>query len=271
VDTVFTCDDAGGLASCDGPAKLNTSTLGTHTFTVTAEDLVGNKTSLSRTYDVATELLVIDDDSIDNGTAPNFFQVRAVNDQIARIGLRTPLPAFDGANVGRTYTLHTGSVGDEGWFALKTIPATWNAAGPTADGKRNYFGNPAQPFPHSVGAGLGRAPNPERFLDKIPDVAPLRATALAMLAERNAPICAVVYDGDIGMNYGPINGSLKGANLGTVAFQVLSSTPQTGSSASSLPAVTVRVLNPRNVCGKLLLFEEAPVPTSPSQPFDTGR
>ncbi len=62
-------------------------------------------------------LLFIDEDSIDNGKQPNGFAARAVNDHIAKVGLRTPLPAFDGANIGALYTLHTGDVGDEAWFA----------------------------------------------------------------------------------------------------------------------------------------------------------
>ena len=142
-------------------------------------------------------LLLIDEDSIDNGNPPNFFSAREVNDHIAKLALRTPLPAFDVANVGRTYTLHTGQVGDEGWFAPKRIPAKWNAAGPTADGKRNFVGNPRQPYPHNVGPGLGTRDakgDRESLLDKIPDVTPLRATALGMLAERAATVCAVVYD-----------------------------------------------------------------------------
>ena len=54
-----------------------------------------------------------------------------MNDDIADIGLRTQLPFF-AANVGNAITLHTGEVGDEGWFALKTIPDAWTDAGPTA-------------------------------------------------------------------------------------------------------------------------------------------
>ena len=101
----------------------------------------------------APYFLLIDESSIDNGNAPNFFSPADVNDELAALALRTPLPAFDGANVGRTFTLHTGQVGDEGWFAPKTIPQSWDAAGPTADGLRNFVGNPRRPYPHNVGPG----------------------------------------------------------------------------------------------------------------------
>ena len=186
---------------------------------------------------LAVRFLVIDEDSIDNGSPPNNFSATAVNDNIARLAQRLPLRAFDGTNIGRTYTLHTGQVGDEGWFAPKTIPTSWTTAGPTADGIRNFVGNPAAPYPHGVGPGLGTGSDPERHLDKIPNVTPLRATGLAMLAQRRQRICAVVYDSDISMNYGPLNGSLKGDNLGTVALRVVSSAPLYGYSSGSLPQV----------------------------------
>ena len=161
---------------------------------------------------VSPIFLVIDEDSIDNGNPPNFFSDVDVNDDIADIGLRTQLPFF-AANVGNIITLHTGEVGDEGWFALKTIPDSWDAAGPD-DGLRNYL---------NAVDGLGSGNNPEDLLDKIPDVTPLQATGLSDLVGEY--VCAVVYDSDISINYDPLDGSLKGANLGIVAFEVLSVTP----------------------------------------------
>ena len=127
--------------------------------------------------------LIIDEDSIDNGNPPNFFFAADVNDLIAEIGVRSQLPFF-AANVGATITLHTGEVGDEGWFAPKSIPASWDAAGPTGDGLRNYLGNPSLAFPHGVGPGLGTPDlggDREALLDKIPDVTPLRATGLKLV------------------------------------------------------------------------------------------
>jgi hypothetical protein len=54
VTPVFSCADAhSGIASCTGSsATLDTSTLGTRTFTVTAVDLAGNRATLSRSYTV---------------------------------------------------------------------------------------------------------------------------------------------------------------------------------------------------------------------------
>jgi CSLREA domain-containing protein len=225
--------------------------------------------------EAAPYLLLIDESSIDNGSAPNLFAPAGVNDELAALALRTPLAAFDEANVGLTYTLHTGEVGDEGWFAPKTVPAAWAAAGPTADGVRNFVGNPREPYPHNVGPGLGTADangDRESLLDKVPDVTPLRATALGMLAEEQATLCAVVYDSTIGINYGPLSGSLKGENLGTVALRVLSSTPLFDQSSGSLPEVEVEVLDAGTVCEQeLRLITEAPEPESSSEPYDTGR
>jgi len=201
--------------------------------------------------------LVIDEDSIDNGNPPNFFDGDDVNEDDADVGVRTQLPFF-AANIGETITLHTGEVGDEGWFAPKFIPPTWDAAGPTADGISNYL---------MAGPGLGSGDDPEALLDKIPDVTPLRASGLKLL--EGEKVCAVVYDSDVSMNYDPLNGSLKGANLGTVAFEVLSVTPLTDASSSSLPEVEIRILDASNECNDTLeLLTEASEPISSSEPFD---
>jgi CSLREA domain-containing protein len=220
-------------------------------------------------------LLLIDESSIDNGSQPNLFSPTDINDEIATLALRTPLAAFDGARIGLRYTLHTGQVGDEGWLAPKTIPEAWATAGPTLDGTRNFVGNLREPYPHNVGPGLGTADakgDRESLLDKVPAVTPLRATALGMLAERRAIVCAVVYDSGISVDYGPLSGSLKGENLGTVAFRVLSSTPLLGHSSGSLPEVEVEVLDAGTACEQdLQLFADAPEPKSSSVPYDTGR
>jgi hypothetical protein len=180
--------------------------------------------------------------------APNSFSPQAVNAQIARIGLRAPLPAFAGPNVGSKLTLYTGQPGDEGWFAPKTIPTTWAAAGPTTNGISNFL---------LAGPGLGSGRNPEALLDKVPDLTPLRAAGLGLLAGKR--ICAVVYKSDVSVNYGPLNGSLKGANLGKVALEVLTVTARAG---TLLPALEVRVLDSEAVCGEeLALLSEAPEPS----------
>lgn len=204
--------------------------------------------------------LVIDEDSIDNGNPPNVFSAEDVNDDIAEIGVRAQLRFF-AQNAGARRILHTGQVGDEGWFALKTIPDSWMSAGPTRDGLWNYL---------VAGPGLGtrnRRGDRESRLDKVPDVTPLRATGLRMLEGQT--VCAVVYDSDVSMNYDPLNGSLKGATLGVVAFQVLAVTRLQGYSSSSLPEVEIEIQDAAQVCaGPLMLFADAPTPTSSSTPQD---
>ena len=205
-----------------------------------------------------TFFLVIDEDSIDNGNPPNFFSDINVNDDIADIGVRDQLRFF-ADNTGLIITLHTGEVGDEGWFALKTIPNSWKKAGPTSDGLRNYL---------FAGPGLGSEPDPEKHLDKIRGVTPLRATGLNLLLDKQ--VCAVVYDSDISINYQPLDGSLKGANLGIVAFEVISVMQLTGFSSSSLPEVEIEILDAEWICfeGPLQLLTDAPAPISSSEPVD---
>ncbi|MCC5930981.1 MAG: hypothetical protein JJU28_17175 [Cyclobacteriaceae bacterium] len=205
-------------------------------------------------------LLVIDEDSIDNGNEPNNFSDVDVNDQIADIGQRQTLRYFS-QNVGKNINLYTGQVGDEGWFALKTIPSSWINTGPTNNGSQNFL---------APGPGLGSpVPDDDRevLLDKIPNVTPLRATGLSMLIGQT--VLAIVYDSDISINYSPLNGNLKGANLGMVAFEVLEVRERTDGSTSSLPSVRVRILRVSDVRDlNLMLFANAPVPSSSSEPFD---
>ncbi len=203
-------------------------------------------------------LLVIDEESIDNGNLPNMFSEIDVNDQLARIGLRQSLRYFR-ENTGDTIVLYTGDVGDEGWHTVKTIPVDWKTAGPGTNGASNFI----QAGP-GLGGGNGSA---DALLDKIPNVTPLRATGLKMLTGKT--VLAVVYDGDVSINYGPLNGSLQGANLGLVALEVLQVQKRTNGSSASLPKVTVRIVRVEAATAvPLKLFSNAPVPLSSSEPFD---
>jgi hypothetical protein len=204
--------------------------------------------------------LLIDEDSIDNGNAPNNFSETDVNDQLASIGFRDQLKYFE-ENEGKTIDLYTGQVGDEGWFAIKTIPNTWINAGPSDNGTRNYL---------APGPGLG-SPNidddREVLLDEIPNVTPLRASGLKML--EGYTVLAAVYDSEISINYSSLEGNLMGENLGMVAFQVLSVEERTDGSSSSLPKVSIKILDLDVVRQQdLMLFSNAPVPSSSSEPFD---
>jgi hypothetical protein len=205
-------------------------------------------------------LLVIDEESIDNGNAPNNFSETDVNDQIATIGQRQSLRYFR-ENTGDTIDLFTGDVGDEGWHAIKTIPQAWKTAGPGTIGSRNYL---------QAGPGLGGGTDvPEVLLDKIPDVTPLRADGLKMLLGKT--VLAVVYDGDVAINYSPLDGSLKGANLGLVALEVIKVTRRTDGSSSSLPRITVKIISVNDAkAAALKLFSNAPVPLSSSVPFNVN-
>lgn len=203
-------------------------------------------------------LLVIDEESIDNGNPPNNFSNVDVNDQLAEKGLRQVLAYFE-QNIGDTIDLFTGEVGDEGWHALKTIPTSWISAGPTTNGAQNYL---------VAGPGLGTGnDDPEVLLDKIPNVTPLRATGLAMLIGQT--VLAVVYDGDVSTNYSPLEANLMGANLGLVAFDVVAVKTRTDGSSGSLPRVTIAIRAvDAALAAPLKLFDNAPVPVSSSEPFD---
>ena len=79
----------------------------------------------------------------------------------------------------------------------------------------------------------------------------------------------VAFDSDISINYDPLDGSLKGAKLGTLAFEVLEVRKLEGFSSSSLPEIEVKILDPVEVCeGPLALFADAPEPISSSWPWD---
>jgi hypothetical protein len=225
------------------------------------DDLKENLASTTATTATSASesiLLVIDEESIDNGNPPNNFSETAVNDQIARVGQRQTLRFFR-ENVGRTIDLFTGELGDEGWHALRSIPSSWISAGPTGNGARNFL---------QAGPGLGGgSDDPEVLLDKIPNVTPLRARGLKMLTGRT--VLAVVYDGDVSINYSPLNGNLQGANLGLVALEVLDVRKRTDGSSGSLPRVRVKIADVSKAnAATLKLFSNAPVPRSSSEPFD---
>jgi hypothetical protein len=223
-----------------------------------ATDAAARNTSPSQTTVTESVFLVIDEESIDNGNAPNNFSETDVNDQLAQIGLRQSLRYFRD-NVGKTIDLYSGEVGDEGWHALKTIPTSWRNAGPTTNGTRNFL---------QAGPGLGGGNDgPEVLLDKVPNVTPLRAKGLKMLTGKT--ILAVVYDGDVSTNYGPLSGNLQGSNLGVVALEVIQVRKRTDGSSGSLPIVTVKIVSVNAATNaSLKLFSNAPIPSSSSEPFD---
>jgi len=201
----------------------------------------------------------------------------AVNDDKAAVGLRDELRFFDN-NKDAIIELQIGHISDQGWFAPQVIPSDWDDAGPTEDGIRNFFGNPANPPTFDVGPGLGTPDTDgdrEALLDKIPDVRPIRYHGLLGLLGMN--VCAVVYDGDISINYnepenefpsesaiGVKDGSLKGSNLGVVAFNVQRVIPFGGPATSFLDQaddpqeiakVEIKILDPEFACKDLVLYD----------------
>ena len=260
-------DAVGILSVACVPPSGSVFPFGATVVTCTATDLSGLSSASTFTITVTppTLALLIDDEGIGGGAPPNFFSDVEVNADIADIGVRTQLRFF-ADNVGATITLPGGFVGDEGWFAIETIPSSWTTAGPTADGLRNFVGNPNTAFPHNVGPGLGTPDangDSEALLDNIPDVNPLRATGLKLLEGRQ--VCAVVFKGDVSIGYDPLQGVLKGATSGTVAFEVLAVT----ASQPNLPEVEIKILEATQVCeDALTLFTDAPEPISSSRPKD---
>jgi hypothetical protein len=103
----------------------------------------------------------------------------------------------------------------------------------------------------------------------VPNVTPLRATGLKLLVGRT--VCAVVFDNDVAITaYSPLTASLRGDDLGIVAFTVNGLTAFTGDAASRLPTVSITIRDADAVCaGPLELLTNAPKPTSSGMPFDT--
>ena len=157
--------------------------------------------------------------------------------------------------------MFSGQTGDEGWFAFQAIQSSWQDAGPSSRGSINFL---------EPGPGLGQADSNgdrEYLLDKVENLVPLRATALAML--KGETVLAVVYDDDIDMNYSPMEANLKGANLGLIAFDIVEVTPRTGASDSSLPVVRIRIRDLNDVgLLPLMIFSNPPIPDSSSEPVD---
>jgi hypothetical protein len=229
--------------------------------------------------------LVIDEDSLDNGlryvghpdAAPQpgrqnilpattrTFTDTDVNDRHASFTQRDILPFFN-QNVGKTIAVVTGEVGDEGWLAPNCVPSKWVTGSSNsclAEGSPSFADGLARYL-----AGTVR----QNRLDGIRDVRPLRARGLAMLEGQTA--CAVVYDGDVSVNFrssAPHQiGNLQGATLGVVAFTVVAGgvNRMHGFSSSTLPEVQIRIEPAARCAGQLALFRTAPIPRSSSGPHD---
>ena len=115
-------DVVGVLSVACVPPSGSVFPFGATVVTCTATDLSGlsGQSTFTVTVTPPTLTLVMDDEGIGGGSAPNFFSDADVAADVAQIGLRTQLPFF-ADNVGTTITLPSGVVGDEGWFAVETM------------------------------------------------------------------------------------------------------------------------------------------------------
>jgi hypothetical protein len=227
--------------------RMHTNTLKRLTSALIVTCGLGLATRPALAQSPAPVLLILDETAIDHGPPPHLIPSEAVNDLIGSVGLREPLPYF-GARIGESVTLLGGQEGNDGWFALRRVPAAWASEVGSDDGLQNYF---------LAGPGLGSPDESgERtaLLAGVANVVPLRAAGLNLLVGRQ--VCAVIYDEDIAVASGtPSTADLNGVNLGAVAFQVTS----VEAAGTEWPNVSVRILDARETCkGTLVPFYEAP-------------
>jgi hypothetical protein len=183
----------------------------------------------------APVLLIIDKDSIEYGVEPYQVPPDALNDLISAVGVRDPLPFF-AANVGRRMVLRTGAEGNDSWFGLTNVPPSWESTPGANDGLENYL---------LAGPGLGspdRQGDRESLLGLVPGVIAVRSSAAAALAGRT--VCAVIYDADMTTPDGGAQLSLKGANMGVVAFRI----GALANTVSQFASVWIDILDIRETC-----------------------
>lgn len=195
--------------------------------------------------------LIIDEDSIDNGTKTiekiSFRQPKCgrgnpavcVNDDIANPGVRELLftrgkdmTPFSGL------VLPTGQVGDEGLFMFtNSDPQVSLQNGAT--------------FTISEFIEASEAAADENNLDKIDGVVPLDSADIYALEGQT--VCAVVYDSDVSVDVAAGFGNLKGATLGVTGFTVTAVSPNPAG-GSYLPLIKVDLLpsgDVRDTCAGL--------------------
>src|SRR5688572_20397541 len=156
-------------------------------------------------------LIVIDKDSIEFGVQQYQVPRDALNDLIASVGVRDPLPFF-AANVGQLFVLRSGLNGSDSWFAFQRAPIMWESGAGENDALENFvLAGPGLGSPDSMGQRAS-------LLSDVEDVVPVRVDRASLLVGRS--ICAVVYDQDLVMSADGSRIDLQGPNLGMVAFRV---------------------------------------------------
>ena len=184
-------------------------------------------------------LVVIDKDSIEFGVQPYQVPADALNDLIASVGVRDPLPFF-AANVGQQFLLRTGLNDSDSWFVFNRAPIRWESGAGADDALENFvLAGPGLGSPDSSGERTS-------LLVGIEGLLAVRADRAALLVGRS--VCAVVYDEDLAISESDSRLDLDGPNLGIVAFRVSS----IFTSASVWPTLLVEALDVRSTCGEKL-------------------
>ena len=142
-------------------------------------------------------------------------------------------------------------MGNDGWFAIRNVPSSWESEPGAGDGLENFW---------LAGPGLG-SPDEDgsrtSLLDDVADVVPLRGSGVGALMGRT--VCAIVYDHDVAVAAGtPAHANLSGSNLGVAAFEVVNV-----EASGEWPSVTIKILSAKETCsGSLTPFAEAPDPSA---------
>jgi hypothetical protein len=192
--------------------------------------LSGTAGTAALSADEPAIVLVLDEDAIDTGQAPNYFSVADLNATLSSESLRDQLPYF-AANVGGHLTLPMGPAEDAGWFTFSGAPASW--AEQETDGFHNLLAaTPGLGSPDANGSTSS-------LLVDVPGMKVLSADSLQAIGEQ--PICALVFDGDVTTS--ETGGNLEGATLGIAAFRALSVSPE---------GVEIEVLDASTVCAGVL-------------------
>ena len=182
-------------------------------------------------------LVVIDKDSIEFGVQQYQVPPDALNDLIASVGVRDPLPFF-AANVGAQFLLRTGLNGSDSWFGFTRAPIQWESGAGADDALENFvLAGPGLGSPDSSGQRAS-------LLSSVDDMVPVRSDRAALLVGRS--VCAVVYDTDLAIAENDSRVNLDGPNLGMVAFRVSS----IFTAGSAWPTLLVEALDVRSTCGE---------------------
>ena len=182
-------------------------------------------------------LIVIDKDSIEFGVQEYQVPPDALNDLIASVGVRDPLPFF-AASVGHLFILRSGLNGSDSWFAFQRAPIMWESRAGENDALENFaLAGPGLGSPDAMGQRAS-------LLSSVEDVIPVRVDRASLLVGRS--ICAVVYDQDLAMSAEGSRIDLQGPNLGMVAFRVSAIM----NADATWPGFLVEALDVRSTCSE---------------------